>query len=248
MPLRDHFHPPLSERRPWESLHTTWASTLADLLNEQILPAGYIALEQVHAGAAIEIDTATYANQETPAYADGGAGTATAIRTVWTPAAAPLILPATFPPSCTVEILATEGGRTLVAAIELVSPGNKDRESKRRLFAARCATYLSRGIGLIVVDIVTSRQGNLHNELLDLLGLPATLRMRSDQSLYAVAYRPLRIAGAERIEAWPVDLTVGQTMPTLPLSLEAEQCVPVDFEMAYEETCHRRRVDEALGS
>ena len=108
MPLRDHFHPPLSERRPWESLHTTWASTLADLLNEQILPAGYIALEQVHAGAAIEIDTATYANQETPASADGGAGTATAIRTVWTPAAAPLILPASEPangpiPKCPLE-------------------------------------------------------------------------------------------------------------------------------------------------
>src|SRR5438093_2353436 len=191
MPLRDHFHPPLSERRPWESLHTTWASTLADLLNEQILPAGYIALEQVHAGAAIEIDTATYANQETPASADGGAGTATAIRTVWTPAAAPLILPATFPPSCTVEILATEGGRTLVGAIELVSPGNKDRETKRRLFAARCATYLARGVGLVIVDVVTGRQANMHNELVQLLGLDAAYLMPPDSPVYAVAYRPL---------------------------------------------------------
>src|SRR5262245_26308207 len=174
-------------------------------------------MEQVHAGPAIEIDTATYAEQET-ASSDDGAGTATATRTVWTPAAAPLILPASFPPSCTVEVLASEGGRTLVAAIELVSPGNKDRESKRRLFAAKCATYLSRGIGLIVVDIVTSRQGNLHNELLDLMGLAVTLRMRPEQSLYAVAYRPLKVADGERIECWPVDLVVGQTMPTLPLS------------------------------
>jgi hypothetical protein len=248
VPLRDHFHPPLSERRPWESLHTTWASTLADLLNEQILPTGYIALEQVHAGAAIEIDTATYAEQENPDSADVGTGTATAVRKVWTPAAAPLVLPATFPPGCTVEILATEGGRTLVAAVEFVSPGNKDREIKRRLFAAKCATYLSRGIGLITMDIVTSRQGNLHNELVNLLGMPPNLQMQPDQSLYAVAYRPVRIAGAERIKAWPVHLTVGQKLPTLPLSLEAEQCVPVDFEAAYEETCHRRRVDEALGS
>src|SRR5207245_7893299 len=135
-----------------------------------------------HSDASININTSTYPDQATPS-ADGDAGTATAIRAVWTPAAAPLIIPATFPPSCTVEILATEGGRTLVAAIELVSPGNKDRESKRRLFAAKCATYLSRGIGLIVVDIVTSRKGNLHNDLLVLMGLEASMQMPPDQSL-----------------------------------------------------------------
>src|SRR5271154_183698 len=60
MPLLDHFHPPLSERRPWESFHTTWASALADTLNRDVLPAGYIALEQVHAGADMEIDVATW--------------------------------------------------------------------------------------------------------------------------------------------------------------------------------------------
>jgi hypothetical protein len=140
MPLRDHFHPPLSERRPWESFHTTWASALADLLNQGMLPPGYIALEQIHAGAVVEIDVATYGESGLAASAGDGGGTATTARTVWVPAAAPMLLPATFPPSATVEILATEGGRTLVAAIELVSPGNKDRAVKRRLFAAKCAT------------------------------------------------------------------------------------------------------------
>ena len=52
MPLLGHFHPPLSDRRPWESFHTTWASALADSLNQDVLPEGYIALEQVHAGPA----------------------------------------------------------------------------------------------------------------------------------------------------------------------------------------------------
>ena len=28
MPLLDHFRPLLSERRPWESFHTTWASAI----------------------------------------------------------------------------------------------------------------------------------------------------------------------------------------------------------------------------
>jgi hypothetical protein len=245
MPLRDHFHPPLSERRPWESFHTTWATTLADALNSGILPHGYIALEQIHAGAAIEIDVATFG--ETTATANGGGGTATVPRTVWVPAAPPLVLPAVFPPSCTVEILDTEGGRTLVAAIELVSPGNKDRGAKRRLFAAKCATYLSRGIGLIVVDVVTSRQANLHNELMELLDLEERFRMPPEQSLYGVAYRPLQEGGAGRIETWLYPLSVGQPLPTMPLSLAAEHCVQVNLETAYTEACQRRRLDEVQG-
>jgi hypothetical protein len=236
----------LSDRRPWESFHTTWASALADALNHNVLPPGYIALEQIHAGAAIEIDVATFAGQTASAAANGGGGTATVPRTVWTPAVAPLVLPAVFPPSSTVEIITTEGSRTLVAAIELISPGNKDRAGKRRLFAAKCATYLSRGVGLILVDVVTSRQGNLHNELIDLLGLDSAFQMPAQEVLYSVAYRPLSIAGAGRIETWPFALAVGQPLPALPLSLEAEHCVPVDLEAAYVEACRRRRVEEVL--
>jgi hypothetical protein len=245
VPLLDHFHPPLSERRPWESFHSTWASTLADVLNRDVLPPGYIALEQVHAGAAIEIDVATFSERAAPGRPDAG-GTATAARPVWTPAAAPLLLPAVFPPGCTVEIVSTEGARTLVAAIELVSPGNKDRTEKRRLFAAKCATYLSRGVGLIVLDAVTNRQGNLHNEMIDLLGLDAAFRLPPEASLYVVAYRPLSEGGHGRIETWPSVLAVGQALPTVPLSLEAEHCLAVDLEAAYGEACQRRKVDEAL--
>jgi hypothetical protein len=243
--LLDHFHPPLSERRPWESFHSTWASTLADFLNREVLPPGYIALEQIHAGAAIEIDVANFGERAAPPRPDAG-GTATVPRTVWTPAAAPLLLPAVFPPGCTVEIVSTEGARTLVAAIELVSPGNKDRTEKRRLFAAKCATYLSRGIGLIVLDPVTNRQGNLHNELIDLLGLDRAFRLPPEVSLYVVAYRPLSEGGRGRIETWPSALAVGQPLPRMPLSLEAEHCLAVDLEAAYGEACQRRRLDEAL--
>src|SRR4051812_17920274 len=165
MPLLDHFRPPLSARRPWESFHATWASALADALNRE-LPAGYVALEQIHSGAPAEIDVATYS--ENGAHGGPRANVATLPQTIWLPSATALTLPASFPEGCTVEIVATEGGRTLVGAIELISPGNKDRDLKRRQFAAKCATYLSRGVGLVMVDVVTSRQANLHNELMQL--------------------------------------------------------------------------------
>jgi hypothetical protein len=246
VPLLDHFHPPLSERRPWESFHTTWASSMADVLNRGLLPPGYIALEHIHAGAVVEIDVSSTYGEVAAAPGDGG-GTATATRAVWTPATAPQVWPAEFPPHYTVEIVTTEGSRTLAAAIELVSPGNKDPAVKRRLFAAKCATYLSRGIGLIVLDVVSSRRANLHNELVDLLELAAGFRMPACASLYAAAYRPLTEAGTARVETWPVPLALGQTLPTLPLSLDADHCVAVDLEMAYVEACQRRRVTEAVG-
>ncbi len=243
MPLLDHFRPPLSTRRPWESFHTTWASALADALNDGVLPSGYIALEHIHSEPGIEIDVATFT--ESGQESDAGS-TATATRTVWTPATAPTILPALFPPSSTVEIHSTEGGRTLVATVELVSPGNKDRDLKRRLFVAKCATYLSRGIGLVVVDVITSRRGNLHNELIAFLGLEASLAMTNAPSLYAVAYRPVRSDGSEQVLTWSFPLAVGEALPVVPLSLAAELCVPLDLETAYGEACRRRRVEEVV--
>ncbi|HZU34462.1 MAG TPA: DUF4058 family protein [Gemmataceae bacterium] len=246
MPLLDHFHPPLSERRPWESFHATWCTTLADHLNSGILPSGYIALEQVHPGAPIEIDVGTFEDEPAGPDAAGPGGTATLPLAVWIPPAPPLVWPAVFPERFAVEIHSTEGARTVVACLELVSPGNKDRASKRQLFAAKCATHLARGVGLIVLDVVTSRHGNLHNELMDLLDQDVSLRLSDALSLYAVAYRPLQRPNGGHIETWPFPLAVGQPLPRAPLSLSADCCIAVDLEAAYGDACRRRRVDQVL--
>ena len=70
---------------------------------------------------------------------------------------------------CEVRVYQDLGGAELRGAIELVSPANKDREASRRTFAARCASHLKHGIGVVVVDVVTNRQADLHRELFDLL-------------------------------------------------------------------------------
>jgi hypothetical protein len=41
-------------------------------------------------------------------------------------------------------------------------------------------------------------------------------------------------------------LAVGQALPTVPSSLEAELCVAVDLEAAYLDACRRRRLDEVV--
>src|SRR5437763_13736899 len=59
MPLLDHFHPPISQRQPWESFHTRWAVAIADHLN-RILPRRYAAEVQIHLGRQAEADVAEY--------------------------------------------------------------------------------------------------------------------------------------------------------------------------------------------
>jgi hypothetical protein len=43
MQLLDHFHPPLSMVRHWESFHARWAAAIADVLNDELLPTEYFA-------------------------------------------------------------------------------------------------------------------------------------------------------------------------------------------------------------
>ena len=59
MPLLDHFHPPLSNHRPWESIHSEWTSSIARQLNGKVLPQHFVALPRVHFGGRMEIDVAT---------------------------------------------------------------------------------------------------------------------------------------------------------------------------------------------
>src|SRR5262245_59746472 len=168
MPLLDHFHAPLHPKRHWESFHSAWASSLADALNEKLLPENYFAEELTHAGPSVEIDVATVEDLAAPPATGDGVVTASRHQ-LWTPTLPPQVMPAAFPETFEVLVFKSGGGTRLVAAIELVSPVNKDRAERRRGFAVKCASYLVQGIGLIVVDVVTSRRAILHNEILRVL-------------------------------------------------------------------------------
>ena len=170
------------------------------------------------------------------------AGFSAATCSISIPPAADGILPGVFPETFEVRVLSTDTGPKLVAAIELISPGNKDRPAERRAFATKCASYLSQGISVIIVDIVTNRRANLHNEILQVMEVADGLELPPEASLYAVAYRPLRRGKGDEIDVWRSPLVLGQTLPTLPLGLRADLVIPVDFEAAYAEACLRKRL------
>lgn len=242
MPLLDHFHPPLSNLRHWEAFHSAWAGSIADLLNRDLLPAGYFAEEHIHVGSRVEVDVATFDATDANSGARGDAAIAVTERP-WVAPPATLTWPAIFPDSLEVLVSSSEAGPTLVAAIELVSPGNKDRPEYRRAFAAKCAAYLQQGVGLLVIDIVTNRLASMQRELADLLGAPAA--DATPGSLYAFSCRSVRRSDEERIDVWSESLAIGKLLPILPLALDKAQTVPINLEATYTEACQRRRIAEA---
>jgi hypothetical protein len=241
VPLLDHFHPPLSAERRWESFHSSWATKLADALTERWLPPNYIAEEHAHLGPSVEIDVATFAQEASATREESGA-VATLGSKVWSPPAAEAVFPAVFPDTFEIRVLSTDTGPKLVAAIELISPGNKDRPTERRAFATKVASYLYQGISVIIVDIVPNRRANLHNEVLRVMEVADTLQLPPETSLYAVAYRPLRRSQGDEIDVWRSSLSLGGVLPTLPLGLRADLVIPVDFEATYAEACLRKRL------
>jgi hypothetical protein len=160
----------------------------------------------------------------------------------WTPPTAAHTIPAVFPDTFEVRVIGLRDGYKVVAAIELVSPSNKDRPETRHAFVTKCANYLYRGVALIVVDIVTTLRANLHNETMCFMNRDPAVLLPTDAGLYAVAYRPVLREARPEIDLWPATFAVGEALPTLPLRLTGDIFVPVEFEATYQEACRRRRL------
>jgi hypothetical protein len=244
MPLLDHFHPPLEDEIPWTTLHAGWATRIADDLNERWLTRDYIAAEIATSGLHPEIDVATYERPSVPVVAPpaGNGGVATRARPTWQVAEPALSFAVTFPEVIEVRVYTDVGRRKLVGVIELVSPSNKDRPGERRAFAAKTAAYLQRGVSVVLIDIVTSKRFNLHNEIVQLLAAPAEAALPAEQAVYAASYRPTLRDDKPQVDLWREPLTVGTPLPTMPLRLTGDLFVPVQFEATYLETCRRRRL------
>jgi hypothetical protein len=236
MPLRDHFHMPLRGLCTWERFHSGWANEIMRQLN-RTLPPGYVARPNVKLGVDVQADVGTLEHAEhDPDEERGGIATA-----VWAPAKPTLSARVDFHNLDVFEVqVHREGGLEMVAAIELVSPRNKDRQTTRRRFIAKCAAYLQVGVSVVIVDVVTERKENLYAALLDQLALPQDDNGKSD--LYAAACRSTPPDEPSRLETWVEPLVLGSSLPTVPLWLEAELAVPLNLESSYESTFGELRV------
>lgn len=213
----------------FHEVHTGWLVYLRDALNRGVLPPGYFA----HAELRAELfgpDVLALDTGDLPAArptTGGGAAVAvpkTSRRTVYQPDERPR----------RVLTVRHTGGERVVAVVELVSRGNKDRPSAVREFAGKVAALLHRGVHVTVVDV--HRPGK-H----DRGGMPAAVgrALRAAPSDDPPRRRPYTFAGFRARpfppEAFLDDLAVGDTLPSTPLFLDGGKFTPLPLEPSYQQ-------------
>lgn len=239
MPLRDHFRPPVEKRHSWDELHGMWPAVIVQELFP-LLPAGFVAAPGVHLGTAFEIDVSTYeqdeqASPEPKSNGNGGVAVAT-----WAPPQPTLTLQTPLPDEDEYEVRVYDArhGRRLVAAIEIVSPANKDRPENRLAFVAKVAALLAHDVSVLLVDLVTIRQFNLYAELLELIGGSDPALDSEPPALYAVTLRGRkRSRKRPLLDVWFYPMQLGQALPALPLWLDIDLGLSLNLETSYEESC-----------
>ena len=235
MPLRDHFRSPVNDTHSWDEVHGGWPMEIVRDLTT-ILPAGFRAAPKVHLGSPFEVDVSTYDLDSRDPDALPAPGGRVATLTTQTPT---LTVEADVfdADEYEVRIYDAKRGRHLVAAIELVSPANKDRLEHRNVFVAKCAALIQKGVAVSIVDLVTVQQFNLYTELLTFIGHSDPTMGEEPPHLYAASCRWVLREPRGLLESWPVALAVGQPLPELPLWLADALVVPLDLEESYERTC-----------
>lgn len=236
MPLRDHFRRPTTKFGSWESLHGGWPMVIVQQLRT-LLPPGFVSAPRVHLGPYFEIAIAEFEKDDAPPRIGGGSGGAATLavpRPTW-------FIETDVPDEdeYEVRIYQADEERRLVAVIELVSPANKDRPDKRRAFVGKCGALLRKGVSVSIVDLVTIRQANLYAELMTFIGHPDPTLGPEPPPIYASSRRwtPNAEGTRARLEAWSNPMTVGQSLPTIPIWLTDTLSILLDLERGYEQAC-----------
>jgi len=215
----------------FHAFRTAWLPHLQEALNQGLLPDGFYALAEQHAGLAIA-DILTLNSGP--------------VRDAQNPPSAGTVAIADAPPKVarhqTVDISLLNRQRTLairhvsghelVAMIEIVSPANKDRARSVRVFAEKAVDALEAGVHLLIVDLLPpgphDPQG-MHAAILRELG-PANepYDLPADQPLTLASY-----SAALMTNIYIEQVAPGATLPEMPLFLDPRRYINVPLEATY---------------
>jgi hypothetical protein len=218
----------------FHDFHTVWIAEIRSSLNAGLLPQGYYALAEQHAGShvtdVLTLHVSPGSQEPLPSLPDTG-GTAVAeapprVRGRQT------LEPAILARRRTLAIRHVSGHR-LVALIEIVSPANKDRPESVEAFAAKAVSALDLGVHLLLVDLFPPGLHDprgIHSAILCRLGHSAeTYDLPSGEPQTLVAY-----AAGPRVEIYLEHAAVGAVLPDMPLFLRPDRYVNVPLESTYQ--------------
>jgi hypothetical protein len=229
MPLHD-----WRDDRGWDGFHAIWLARLLDWVQPR-LPQEYRAFLGSVPALTVDStigrpDVTVRGWQTQPAPAPVATGGAVVLEEPDFESAAVF----TFDPQKAVHI---DFHGQLIAAIELVSPRNKDRPESRNRYLNRYAGYLRQGVQLLLVDVLPRPHDfSFAEEIAADIGFP----LPPCPPPFAISYRVGEPVPEGTLTAvWRRPFQVGETLPTLPLPLTVFVGVPIDLETTYMETAQR---------
>jgi hypothetical protein len=212
----------------FHDFHGAWIQAIKQALNDGVLPPDYYALsEQRTAGVIPDVLTLEGGPPEEPPDG-GGAGLLTARPKAHTVEETDAAVYRRKQRAVTVR--RTRGDR-VVAVVEIVSPGNKDRPASLRTFVEKAADLLDKGVHLLIADLHppgTFDPAGIHAALWEWLGETPAARP-ADKLLTVAAYE----AGIE-VTAFVEPVAVGDALPDVPLFLVPGGHVLVPLEQTYQ--------------
>jgi hypothetical protein len=134
-------------------------------------------------------------------------------------------------PAGDTALLIEREGR-LVAAIEPVSPRNKDRAFACVAYTSAYSGYLLRGVHLLLVDV---HRRPLSFSFADRIARELQLDQPACPAPFAVAYRVGEPAlnGGRFLALWRRPLLIGSPLPRMRLALALQDSFQVDLEETY---------------
>jgi hypothetical protein len=209
----------------YHNFHYRWIAAVMDRLNAGVLPPGHFAMAEQHVGGP-EPDVITLSTRDASPRPEGGVMTAPRTSVV---ERAEKVRYARK----TNRIAIHHDLGTVVAVIEIASPGNKDTKHALRSFARKAAALIRNGIHLLVIDPFPPGRydpDGLHKAVWSEV-TSTEYRQPADRPLTLASYQ----AGAVPT-AYVEPLALGQPLPDMPLFLDEEFYVYVPLEEAYQTT------------
>ena len=218
------------EAGTFHDFHQGWTIEIRNALNRGVLPAGYVAVTDQRV-MAYEPDISSHARGDRPrAPADRG-GLAVA--------EAPPRIKRIAQLETEAEAFARRGNRIVirhsrgrpVAVIEVVSPGNKDRNHSVQRFVGKVRDFLTQGVSAMVIDLFppgSFDHGGLHAIIAE-DRLEIAEPTACDPPLAVVSYD-----AGEPLTSYLEPLAVGDALPDAPLFLDAGYYVSLPLEATYQ--------------
>ena len=235
MPLHD-----WTDERGWDSVHPLWLTYLLEWIQPR-LPEGYKAflggvpaLTVASGNGKPDVSVRQWGQVPPAQSATAGAGvlepdleTSVAIR---------------LDPQLAVHV---DFHGQLIAAIEIVSPRNKDRADAKETYTSRYLGYLRLGVHLMLVDVLPRPRGfSFSDAITSALGMELPPLPPPFAAVYRVGeVVPVGEDMGSLVGLWRRPLRVGQPLPTLPLPLSVHRAIMIDLEETYQRAAKRAYLD-----